>query len=41
MHTDAVAVHSSPGHVIYLVLPADAAFEAAYRRHCLQHEQPR
>lgn len=33
MRTDAVTVHSSPGHVIYLMLPVDGAFAAAYRAH--------
>ncbi len=31
MRTDAVTVHSAPGHVIYLMLPADDAFGIAYR----------
>jgi transcriptional regulator with XRE-family HTH domain len=33
MRTDAVTVHSSPGQVFYLMLPADEAFEAAYREY--------
>ena len=33
MRADAVTVHSSPGHVIYVMLPTDGAFAAAYREH--------
>jgi transcriptional regulator with XRE-family HTH domain len=33
MRTDAVTVHSSPGQVFYVMFPADAAFESAYRQH--------
>jgi hypothetical protein len=33
MRSDAVTLHSSPGQVFYVMLPADDAFEAAYRKH--------
>ena len=33
MRANAVTVYSSPGQVFYVMLPADTAFETAYREH--------